>query len=128
MQTDLFTVQRDDVIEFVAEMMDWRKIRYMPVENAQGKLVGLVTSRLLLRHLVHCNNKLAQKTQMLVKDIMIETPTTIKPTATLIEALRAMRENRIGCLPVVNDKDELIGIITEMDFLRISVRLIERIG
>ena len=126
MQTDLFTVQRDDVIEFVAEMMDWRKIRYMPVENAHGKLVGLITSRLLLRHMVR-HHKLVHKTQMLVKDVMIEKPVTIKPSATLIEALRAMRVHGIGCLPVVNDKDELIGIITEMDFLRISVRLIERI-
>ncbi|MDP4852474.1 MAG: CBS domain-containing protein [Saprospiraceae bacterium] len=37
-----------------------------------------------------------------------------------------MREKKIGCLPVVTD-GELIGIITEMDFLRISARLIERL-
>jgi CBS domain-containing protein/gamma-glutamylcysteine synthetase len=125
MQTDLFTVQRDDIIEFVAEMMDWRKIRYMPVENAQGKLVGLVTSRLLLRHFAK-NNQLPKKEQILVKDIMLDEPKTVKPTATLIEALRLMRESQIGCLPVVNDESELIGVITEMDFLRISLRLIEK--
>ena len=125
MQTDLFTVQRDDIIEFVAEMMDWRKIRYMPVEDAQGKLVGLVTSRLLLRHFAK-NNQLPRKQQVLVKDIMIDKPKTIKPTATLIEGLRLMRESQIGCLPVVNDEKELIGVITEMDFLRISLRLIEK--
>jgi CBS domain-containing protein len=37
-----------------------------------------------------------------------------------------MRKNTIGCLPVVQN-GELIGIITEMDFLRISGRLIERL-
>ena len=37
-----------------------------------------------------------------------------------------MRQNRIGCLPVIKD-DELIGIITEMDFLRIAGSLIERL-
>jgi CBS domain-containing protein len=37
-----------------------------------------------------------------------------------------MRESQIGCLPVVNDEKELIGVITEMDFLRISLRLIEK--
>ena len=126
MQTDLFTVQRDDVIEFVAEMMDWRKIRYMPVEDAQGKLVGLMTSRLVLRHFVK-SHKLTTKTQVLVKDVMLDNPTTIKPSATLVEALKIMRDNRLGCLPVVNNENELIGIITEMDFLRISFRLIERI-
>lgn len=33
MSTDLFTVQKEDLIELVAEIMDWRKIRYMPVRN-----------------------------------------------------------------------------------------------
>ena len=125
MQTDLFTVQRDDIIEFVAQMMDWRKIRYMPVENAQGKLVGLITSRLLLRHYTH-SSKLSKKTQMTVNDIMITHPKTVTPKVTLLEALNIMRESRIGCLPVVNDENELIGIITEMDYLRISVRLMEK--
>ena len=126
MQTDLFTVQRDDIIEFVAQMMDWRKIRYMPVENAQGKLVGLITSRLLLRHYTQ-SAKLMSKNQVTVKDIMINEPKTVKPKARLLDALKMMRDYKIGCLPVVNDDNELIGIITEMDFLRISTRLIERI-
>lgn len=126
MQTDLFTAQKEDIIEFVAQLMDWRKIRYMPVEDAKGKLVGLITSRLLLREFTQ-NRELAQGEHTTVGDIMIENPTTVKPTVKLAEALDIMRECRIGCLPVVNDADELVGIITEMDFLRISARLIDRV-
>ena len=126
MQTDLFTAQKEDIIEFVAQLMDWRKIRYMPVEDAKGKLVGLITSRLLLREFTQ-NKELSEEIHTTVADIMIENPITVKPTVKLAEALSIMRENRIGCLPVVNDGDELVGIITEMDFLRISSRLIERV-
>jgi CBS domain-containing protein len=43
-----------------------------------------------------------------------------------MEAMHTMRQNKIGCLPVTQN-GELIGIITEMDFLRISGRLIERL-
>ncbi|MEM9917470.1 MAG: CBS domain-containing protein [Bacteroidota bacterium] len=124
MQTDLFTVQPQDIIELVAEMMDWRRMRYTPVENAKGKLVGLVTARLILRHMVR-NNKLNGKSN-LVKDIMIENPITISPNATILEAMTRMRENMLGCLPVTNG-DELIGLITENDFLSISGRLFERL-
>ncbi len=124
MMTDLFTVQKDDIIGLVAEMMDWRKIRYTPVEDTKGNLIGLVTSRLLLRHLIQ-NPELKGKVT-LVKDIMIKDPITIKPETTITEAMRIMRKNKIGCLPVVKGK-ELIGLITEMDFLRISGRLIERL-
>ena len=125
METDLFTVQKDDVIELVAELMDWRKIRYMPVEDAKGNLVGLITSRLLLRYFTR-KNSLNGKELGTVKDIMIANPITVSPKATIVEALHIMRENKIGCLPVVKD-EELIGIITEMDFLRISGSLIERL-
>jgi CBS domain-containing protein/gamma-glutamylcysteine synthetase len=129
MQTDLFTAHKDDVIELVSQLMDWRKIRYMPVEDAKGNLVGLVTSRLLLRYFSQNGTSNSQK-QILVSDIMLHDPMTVTPDVPLLDALKQMRENGIGCLPVVNQKEngskELVGVITEMDFLRISARLLER--
>jgi CBS domain-containing protein len=125
MQTDLFTAQKEDIIEFVAQLMDWRNIRYMPVEDAKGQLVGLVTSRLLLRGLSH-NRNLKEDEQVTVEKIMIKNPKTVLPSTMLSDAIKTMRDNKIGCLPVVNEGGELVGIITEMDFLRISVRLIEK--
>lgn len=127
MTTDLFTVRKDDIIQFVAQMMDWRKIRYMPVEDENGHLVGLITSRLLLRYYSeHCNR--LNRHVRTVEDIMIANPITINPDATLLEAMEIMKDKKIGCLPVVVNEYELIGIITEMDFLRISTRLIERLS
>ncbi len=124
METDLFTVQQDDIIELVAEMMDFRKIRFMPVENTKGKLIGLVTLRLIMRHLMK-QNKLNNKA-VKVKDIMIKKPLTISPDATILDALGIMRKSEVGCLPVVQ-KGELVGLVTSMNFLRISSRLIERL-
>lgn len=126
METDLFTVQKDDIIDLVADLMDWRKIRYTPVEDSKGRLVGLVTSRLLLRHYTR-RNAAKKKTETMVRDIMIKEPFTIGPNSTILEAMNKMRSNKIGCLPVVKGDNELIGIITEMDFLRITARLMERL-
>ncbi len=125
METDLFTVQKDDLIELVAEMMEWRNIRYMPVEDTKGNLSGLVNSRLLIKHFVNYG-KLIHKKSMMVKDIMIKEPVTIKPNATIVEAVQLMNKHQIGCLLVVNE-GELIGMITETEFLRVSNRLIERL-
>lgn len=127
MTTDLITAQKDDLIDLVTEMMNWRKIRYMPVEDSKGRLLGLITSRLLLRYFSK-KNQLAGKTGDTVKDVMIQHPHTISPKASILDALKMMRENMIGCLPVVQGKEkELVGIITEMDFLRVSARLMERL-
>ncbi|MBV6442347.1 MAG: CBS domain-containing protein [Haliscomenobacteraceae bacterium CHB4] len=126
MSTDLFTVQKDDLIEIVAEIMDWRRIRYMPVENSKGELIGLISSRMLLRHFARCSKMDKQNVATIVKDIMIEKPVTVTPETTIMDAMHKMQQHRIGCLPVVKGK-ELVGIITEMDFLRITSRLMERL-
>ncbi|RME11342.1 MAG: CBS domain-containing protein, partial [Bacteroidetes bacterium] len=112
MTTDLFTVQESDIIDLVTEIMDWRKLRYLPVEDKKGRLLGLVTSRLLLRHYMSqkksLNGKEDQETT--VKDIMIKDPITVGPKTTILEAMKLMRNHRIGCLPVVQGEEkELIG-------------------
>ena len=125
MSTDLLTVQKDDLIDLVAELMNWRKIRYIPVEDSKGNLCGLITSRTLLRYFIN-KTKLNGKECHSVKEIMVNDPITIGPKATILQAMKIMRKHKIGCLPVVQE-EELIGVITEMDFLRISGRLIERL-
>ncbi len=124
MVTDLFTVQQDDIIELVGEMMDWRKLRFTPVEDTKGNLVGLITLRHILRHYIHAK-KIKTKNK-LVKDIMIAKPFTIGPQATIVDALKKMREKKVGCLPVVKGR-ELVGIVSEVDILQVTGRLIERI-
>lgn len=123
MVTDLFTVQKSDIIELVAEMMDWQKIRYAPVEDIKGNLVGLVSRRLILRSLI--KKKRSKKTNT-VEDVMLKNPITIDHNDTILNAMQMMRDNQIGCLPVINN-GELAGVITEMDFLRISGRLIQKL-
>jgi CBS domain-containing protein len=125
MSTDLFTVQKDDLIELVAEIMDWRRIRYMPVEDSKGELIGLISSRMLLRHFARNAKEMEQK-EVSVKDIMLEKPVVVGPETRIMDAMHIMQKNQIGCLPVVKGK-ELVGIITEMDFLRITSRLLERL-
>jgi CBS domain-containing protein len=127
METDLFTVQEDDLLEMVANLMEWRKLRYLPVEDGKGYLTGLITTRKLLRYYTRRERPDAPEAAFVkVKDIMISDPKTIDPSTTIKDALQVMRGEKLGCLPVIKDK-ELVGIITEMDFLRVSGRLIERL-
>lgn len=128
MQTDLFTVYEDDAVELVAEIMDWERLKYVPVESATGKLTGLVTARFVLRHLLqnYYLNDAEAKKGFTVKDIMISQPITIDPDASLKQAIEVMQTNRIGCLPVVRD-GELLGVITEQDYLKVAGRIIYNI-
>jgi len=125
MQTDLLTVEKDDILELVGELMDWRRIRFVPVEDQHGNLQGVITSRLLTRSLLKTIRDPNEKA-LVVSDIMIKNPLVIDPDASIMDAMKVMRENKIGCLAVVKGK-KLVGVITETDFLDITSRLLERL-
>lgn len=123
MTTDFHTVREEDILELVADIMDWRNIRHLPVEDKEGQLVGLVTSRHLVRHFSRRTNGLHPEAH-LVEDIMRKDPVTICPTDTLMKAMEVMEANNIGCLPVVND-GRLVGMLSEANFLHLTRRLLK---
>lgn len=124
MTTDLFTVNEEELVELVACLMDWQKIRHVLVEDTEHKLVGLVTHRNLLRYLSDHGSTRHGEVGVPVRDIMIRKPISISPERPTAEAIQLMRERRISALPVVRD-DQLVGIITERDFFRIAGELLD---
>jgi CBS domain-containing protein/gamma-glutamyl:cysteine ligase YbdK (ATP-grasp superfamily) len=121
MSTDLFTVRPDDLVEMVARVMEWRDVRHVPVEDEEGRLVGIVSHRRLLRMLA---DRLPGVTEELVavRQIMNHEPVSVAPTTPVAEAVELMRSRRIGSLPVV-EGGRLVGIVTVYDFLESSARL-----
>ena len=103
--------------------MHWEHIRHVPVEDAEGKLVGLVSQRNLLLLLTQ-GSSLNRAQGVPVHVIMKRDLITVPPDATTLEAVKLMRKNRIGCLPVVKD-GRIVGIITLFDILNLSVKLLE---
>lgn len=125
MTTDLFTVRKDDILEFVANLLDWRSIRYIPVEDDQKHLLGLITMRKVLREYTKVVNEDEQASvTQTVNDIMEQNPITIHPEASIMEAMEIMQEKKIGCLPVVKNS-RLVGVITEDNFMNITRRLLQ---
>jgi CBS domain-containing protein len=126
MTTDLFTVNEDEPIELVANLMDWEHVRHIPVEDLHHKLVGLVSYRMLIRLLAQRSASDLDK-QISVSDIMRkgEDLITITPETPTVEAMRIMRSRRIGCLPVIKG-DRLVGVITQRDFMDVARDLLQQ--
>ena len=124
MTTDLFTVNEGELVELVACLMDWQKIRHVLVEDYEHKLVGLVTHRNLLRYMSDHGTSRHGEEATAVKEIMIKDPISISPERPTAEAIQLMRDRRISALPVVRD-GQLVGIITERDFFRIASDLLD---
>ena len=118
MSTDLFTVRPDDLVELAARVMEWRDVRHVPVEDNEGRLVGLVSHRSLL-HMLAEGKRDNKREPVAVRDIMKSDPVSVAPAMTVKEAVKLMRRHRIGSLPVV-EGGYLVGIVTVYDFLESS--------
>jgi CBS domain-containing protein/gamma-glutamyl:cysteine ligase YbdK (ATP-grasp superfamily) len=120
MSTDLFTVRPDDLVEMVARVMEWKDVRHVPVEDGEGRLVGIVSHRSLLHMLT--DGQPGGSELVAVRQIMNPDPVSVAPTTPVPEAVELMRSRRIGSLPVVED-GRLVGIVTVYDFLESAARL-----
>jgi CBS domain-containing protein len=121
MTTDLFTVSEEESLDLVACLMEWERIRHVPVEDHRHRLVGLVSYRSLLRRMAR-GESAGGRRQAAVAEVMTRDPITISPEASTLEAIELMRRHRIGCLPVVKD-ERLVGIVTERDFMNVAAEL-----
>jgi len=124
MTTDLFTVHEDEAVDLVAKLMDWKRVRHIPVENEQGALVGLISCFEVLRQLEQRVGEVSEQ-PIPVSEIMVRDPRTIAPETLTLDAIALMQREKVDCLPVVKD-GRLVGIVTERDFISLAARLLEQ--
>jgi CBS domain-containing protein len=122
MSRDLFTVRPDDVIDLAANLMNWRHVRHVPVEDDAGQLVGIISHRDLLK--LFAERRSRSDGEVIVSEVMHSDLVTVTPETRTLEALYLMREKNIGCLPVCRN-GKLAGLVTAHDFLTVSTRLFE---
>jgi CBS domain-containing protein len=116
METDLFTVGEDDAVELVVNMMNWQNIRHVPVEDANSQLVGIIDAHCLIRYLADTKH---QDDSHAVKDIMQREFPVIKQDDSARHAVSVMADKRVDSLPVVDEENRLLGIITESDIIQV---------
>ena len=126
MATHLVTVHQDEPVELVAFLMDRERIRHVPVEDDDHRLVGLVSYRSLLRVMADRAEVDGRGPGNLppVKEVMERRLATITPETPTLQAIELMRDEEVSCLPVLKD-GKLVGLVTERDFMAIAYELLE---
>jgi CBS domain-containing protein len=126
MKTDIPTVQADDPVELVVDLMRWKRIRHVPVEDTRGQIVGLVTHGAVMRYLAERAKGGGVGTRdpdgASVAAIMKTNVITVRPDTTTLDAAALVRQHSVGCLPVVQD-GHIVGMVTQEDFMGIASEL-----
>ena len=132
MKKNVHVVRPLDSIEHARVLMQKHRINQLPVTE-KGRLVGIITDRDLrdaypsvFEEAAHDMANEAddfRPEDIYVESVMTGTVSTLGTAATLADAARIMRQERVGAVPVVDDGGALVGLITRSDILDAYVDL-----
>lgn len=123
MTKDVITCQPDEKITKVIDLMNSKKIHRLPVVDANNQLIGIITEGMITTANNSATslsifelNYLLSKTD--VKTVMIKKVIKINENELMEAAAQKMLQNDIGCLPVINENDQVVGILTQNDIFK----------
>ena len=135
MHTEVITINPELHVERAWEIMERQHVHHLPVVK-NSKLVGIVTQGDLKRALfrtplsttVPPEGRTPPKKSpgdMSVAAIMTKTVHTATPTEPVLSVAQRLLNAYIGSLPVVDDTDAVVGIVTKTNLVQALVRLLQ---
>lgn len=121
------TLAPNDTIANAQQLMHQYEIRHIPIVDPINTLIGILSQRDILRAQ---NSSLisAQENddlfQIPIAELMKKNIVSVSPKAGLKQSAVFMQKHKVGCLPVT-EQGELVGIITDSDFVSIAINLLE---
>ncbi|MCK5876402.1 MAG: CBS domain-containing protein [Candidatus Marithrix sp.] len=132
MSSELYTLKPTDTIQHARELMLEKRIRHIPIVEEDGKFVGLLTKQDILAISVSAladidvNERDELESNVPISEVMISEVVIAEENTNLIKAANFMLQQKHGCLPVFKD-EKLIGILTESDFVKLSLYLMKKL-
>lgn len=139
MSSEVLTVRKDTPLKEAIQILAENKISALPVVEESGKLVGVLSEGdlmwqesgvetppyiMLLDSIIYLQNPTQHDKEIhkalgqTVGEVMSDRPLTIQPQQSVREAARLMHDKKIRRLPVIDRQEQVIGIITQGDIVR----------
>ncbi|EDN68667.1 acetoin utilization protein AcuB [Beggiatoa sp. PS] len=133
MSRELYTLKPDDTVHEARQLMLSQQIRHIPVIDEQEQLIGLLSQRDVLAASISTLADLeTQEREELesgipINKIMTTNVVIAEEDTSLLNATQFMLSQKQGCLPVLRGK-QLIGILTETDFVKLAHHLMKKMA
>jgi CBS domain-containing membrane protein len=128
MSTNLITVSPSATLAEARTLMHDHRIHHLPVTEGDA-LVGLLALTNVLAatdSFLRDEKNRIHADEIIVRDVMVVDVATVNVNASLRQAALFLEKHQIGCLPVMDNSD-LVGIITDTDFVAVAINLLEQL-
>jgi CBS domain-containing membrane protein len=128
MTTKVVTFFEEQTLPVAEDVMQIHRFRHLPVIDPEGRLVGLVTQRDLLRAQISAltglteSERRARQEEVRIGKLMTREVWTVTPDTLASHAGQTLLDHKYSCLPVVDADRVLCGIVTERDFLKFAIK------
>ena len=116
MQKVVVTISPDATLEEACNVLISKQISGMPVVDAKGKLVGLLSEKDILNFVFSGNLKNTKVSEAMSKDLTI-----FPPDADADKIALAIGEKKIRRVPIVDSNGKVVGIVSRRDIIRIAI-------
>jgi CBS domain-containing protein len=134
MTTDVVTVTEETPYREIVDILTGRRVSAAPVVDGDRRVVGVVSEADLLHKIEYLGEEprvfagrrrrqaLAKAHGGVARDLMSAPAVTVQPGTSLTGAAKVMDDERVKRLPVVDERDRLLGIVSRADLLRVFAR------
>jgi acetoin utilization protein AcuB len=125
MTKDVITVDPEASMMRAAKLMKEKNIRRLPVVDDKGKLLGILSDRDIKEAspskatTLDVHELYYLLSEIKVKNIMTPNPLTIRDTDTVIKCAAIMLDKKVSGLPVLDENDKLVGIMSQNEVYRV---------
>jgi CBS domain-containing protein len=120
MSNPVLTVEVSESLWDAWQLLFVSGLRHLVVINEDGTCMGVLSDRNILAEVPATADNLGRRK---VREVLAMVPlVSVSPTQSPIVAARIMADNAVEAVPVLDDRDRLVGIITEFDIVRWLVR------
>ena len=124
MTANCIVVNEFSYLDQVYNLLLEKGIHHLPVINDDKKLVGMISDR-DLRNVADNREDIPVFPRITVSDLMTKKITSVKADTKLVDAAKLIDEKEFHSLPVVDDNNLLVGILTIRDVLKAFVKQIK---
>jgi len=121
MTTEVIAESRDTGLREAARLMFRNRVSGLPITEQDGTLIGIITEADFLRLEVE-RQEGARDQVVTVGEVMSIGVVTIRPEMEIYEAAKIMAVQEVKRLPVVDDDNRLLGVISRADIVSIFTR------
>jgi CBS domain-containing protein len=133
MNDRVYSLRPTDTVYDARRLMVEKRVRHVPILERNGQFVGLITKHDILALSVSDladidpSERADIESNIPLSEVMIKDVVVAEEDTSLLDAARFLLEQKHGCLPIFNH-GELSGILTESDFVKLAVYLMEKMA